>query len=77
MRRNAVAIVGSAGRTCAGGLMKFEPKELERIPIPELERLHGRKNGERLRRAGIEVDAMVVDPMREIDPIRAGHYGDS
>ena len=52
MRRNAVAIVGSAGRTCAGGLMKFEPKELERIPIPELERLHGRKDGERLRRAG-------------------------
>ena len=52
MRRNAVAIVGSAGRTYAGGLTKFEPKELERIPIPELERLHGRKDGERLRRAG-------------------------
>ena len=49
MRRNAVAIVGSAGRTCAGGLTKFEPKELERIPIPKLGRLCGRKNGERLR----------------------------
>ena len=36
----------------AGGLTKFEPKELVRIPIPELERLHGRKNGGRLRRAG-------------------------
>ena len=42
----------SAGRTCAGGLTKFEPRELERLPIPKLERLHGRKNGERLRRAG-------------------------
>ena len=41
MRRNAVAIVGSTGRTCTGGLTKFEPKELERLPIPKLERLHG------------------------------------
>ena len=37
--RNNVGV--SAGRTYAGGLTKFEPKELERIPIPKLERLHG------------------------------------
>lgn len=30
------------GRTYAGGLVKFEPKELERIPILPLEELHGR-----------------------------------
>lgn len=30
----------SDGRTYAGGLTKFEPKELERIAIPPLERLH-------------------------------------
>jgi SAM-dependent methyltransferase len=29
-----------SGRTYAGGLTKFEPKEVERIPIPRLERLH-------------------------------------
>jgi len=29
----------SAGRTYAGGLTKFEPKELERIPVPALEAL--------------------------------------
>lgn len=32
----------SAGRTYAGGLTKFEPKELERVPIPSLEELHER-----------------------------------
>ena len=32
----------SAGRTYAGGLTKFEPGELERIPIPPLEDLHER-----------------------------------
>lgn len=32
----------SDGRTYAGGLTKFEPKELERIAIPPLETLHGR-----------------------------------
>ena len=37
--RNNVGV--AAGRTYAGGLTKFEPKELERIPIPKLERLHG------------------------------------
>ncbi len=37
--RNNVGV--SAGRTYAGGLTKFEPKELERLPIPKLERLHG------------------------------------
>lgn len=33
-------VVGS-GRTYAGGLTKFEPKEVERIRIPRLDRLHG------------------------------------
>ena len=32
----------SDGRTYAGGLTKFEPRELERIPIPTLEELHER-----------------------------------
>ena len=32
----------SAGRTYAGGLTKFEPRELERIPVPTLEELHER-----------------------------------
>lgn len=32
----------SSGRTYAGGLTKFEPKELERLPIPSLEQLHER-----------------------------------
>ena len=32
----------SAGRTYAGGLTKFEPKELERVVIPSLEELHER-----------------------------------
>ena len=30
----------SDGRTYAGGLTKFEPKELERVRIPSMERLH-------------------------------------
>jgi hypothetical protein len=29
------------GRVYAGGLVKFEPKELERTPIPRVEELHG------------------------------------
>ena len=32
----------SSGRTYAGGLTKFEPKELERIPVPTLEELYER-----------------------------------
>lgn len=31
-----------SGRTYAGGLTKFEPKELERVCIPAVENLHGR-----------------------------------
>ena len=77
MRRNAVVIVGPAGRTCTGGLTKFRPMEPERIPIPKLGRLHGRKKRWAIATRRIEVDTMVVDPMREIDSIRAGHYGDS
>jgi SAM-dependent methyltransferase len=41
--RLAAALRGSAsiglGRTYAGGLVKFEPREMERIPVPSLERL--------------------------------------
>ncbi len=32
----------SSGRTYAGGLTKFEPKELERVRVPPLEELHER-----------------------------------
>jgi len=32
-------VAQAAGRTYAGGLTKFEPKELERIPVPRLEEL--------------------------------------
>ncbi|WP_435528040.1 Eco57I restriction-modification methylase domain-containing protein [Microbacterium aurantiacum] len=35
--RSAVTL--SQGRTYAGGLVKFEPKEMERIPVPTLEML--------------------------------------
>jgi hypothetical protein len=41
--RLATALRGSdsvgLGRTYAGGLVKFEPREMERIPVPSLERL--------------------------------------
>ena len=32
-------VAQAAGRTYAGGLTKFEPKELERVPVPRLEEL--------------------------------------
>jgi hypothetical protein len=32
-------VAQTAGRTYAGGLTKFEPKEMERIPVPRLEAL--------------------------------------
>ena len=32
-------VAQAAGRTYAGGLTKFEPKELERIAVPRLEEL--------------------------------------
>ena len=35
--RKSVSI--SLGRTYAGGLVKFEPREMERIPVPSLDRL--------------------------------------
>jgi hypothetical protein len=34
-----VNVAQSSGRTYAGGLTKFEPKELERIVLPPLEEL--------------------------------------
>jgi hypothetical protein len=37
--RSATSLVG--GRTYAGGLVKFEPGDLERLRIPALDRLHG------------------------------------
>lgn len=39
LRRN---VRTSSGRTYAGGLTKFEPREVERIPIPPLDQLHAR-----------------------------------
>ena len=41
-------VAQSAGRTYAGGLTKFEPKELERIAVPPLEVL-ANEFGERRR----------------------------
>ena len=35
--RESVSV--SLGRTYAGGLVKFEPREMERIPVPSLDRL--------------------------------------
>ncbi len=42
----------SAGRTYAGGLVKFEPGELERVLIPPLEELHERTQDLDARRTG-------------------------
>jgi hypothetical protein len=33
------SVVVGQGRTYAGGLTKFEPKEMERVPVPSLELL--------------------------------------
>jgi hypothetical protein len=38
----------SGGRTYAGGLVKFEPKELERIPIPSLEDIHAANSADEM-----------------------------
>ena len=38
----ATNVQTASGRTYAGGLTKFEPKELERIRVPSLEELRGR-----------------------------------
>lgn len=35
----ATAVSTASGRTYAGGLTKFEPREMERLPVPSLERL--------------------------------------
>jgi adenine-specific DNA-methyltransferase len=34
----------NGGRTYAGGLVKFEPKELERLLLPPVEEIHGYTN---------------------------------
>ncbi len=43
LRRLAACLRTSAsvslGRTYAGGLTKFEPKEMERLPVPDLDTL--------------------------------------
>ena len=33
------AVRPEMGRTYAGGLVKFEPREMERIPVPSIDRL--------------------------------------
>ena len=43
-------VCASAGRTYAGGLTKFEPGELERVPVPPLEELYERARAPDARR---------------------------
>ena len=51
----------AAGRTDTRGLTKFEPKELERLRVPKLERFPaGKRRAIAMRR--IETDAVVVTP---------------
>jgi hypothetical protein len=38
----------SSGRVYAGGLVKFEPRELERIPIPALEDIHAASSADQV-----------------------------
>lgn len=52
----------TAGRTYAGGLTKFEPKELERVLIPPLEELHERAQDLDFRRT----DARFGDSQRTV-----------
>ena len=56
----------TAGRTYAGGLTKFEPKELERVMIPPLEELHER--AQELDFGG--TDARFGDRQRPVPPHR-------
>jgi hypothetical protein len=47
----------TGGRTYAGGLVKFEPKELERILLPRVEDIHGYlAEGKRLSRRRTEAE---------------------
>ena len=69
----------SSGRTYAGGLTKFEPKELERIPIPSIRQLYERAEALDARGAGdrLRVRAGHPERMRSLyGPVLPAFAGD-